>query len=85
MGSIDIIKAMSTVISSTVHKSQQHQEKNSWECGESNLGLLDEMLIEGILFFALFETTWNQSWDNFKVSGKKFDAASRLKSFLVGK
>ena len=42
MGSIDIIKPMSSVLSSALGKSQQHQEKNSWECRESNLGLLGE-------------------------------------------
>ena len=30
-GSIDIIKPLSTVLSSAVNKSQLHQEKNSWE------------------------------------------------------
>ena len=31
MGLIDIIKPMSTVLSSAINKSLQHQEKNSWE------------------------------------------------------
>ena len=40
MGSIDIIKLLplSTVPSSVVTKFQQHQEKDSWECRESNPG-----------------------------------------------
>ena len=36
MGSIDIVKPLSTA----VNISQQHKEKNSWECQESYLGLL---------------------------------------------
>ena len=40
MGSIDIVKPLSTVLSSAGYKSQQHQEKNYWECRESNLGPL---------------------------------------------
>ena len=40
MGSIDIIKPQSSVLSSAVNKSQQYQEKNSWECRKSNLGQL---------------------------------------------
>ena len=31
---------MSNVLSSAVNRSQQHQEENSWERLESNLGLL---------------------------------------------
>ena len=42
MGLIDIVKPLSTVLSSAVNNSQQHQEKNSWECQESNPGPLDE-------------------------------------------
>ena len=42
MDSIDIIKLLSTVLSSAIKESQQHQEKNSWECWESNPGLLGE-------------------------------------------
>ena len=42
MGSIDIIKPMSTVLSSAVNKSQQHQDKNSLERRELNLGPLGE-------------------------------------------
>ena len=42
MGSIDIIKPLPTVLSSGVNKSQQHQEKKSWERRESNLGPLGE-------------------------------------------
>ena len=42
MGSIDIIKPLPTVLSSAVNKSEQHQEKNSWERRESNLGPLGE-------------------------------------------
>ena len=37
MGSIHIIKTLSTVLSNAINKSQQHQEKNSWECRESIL------------------------------------------------
>ena len=39
---IDIIKPLSTVLSSSINKSQQHQEKNCWECRELNPGLLGE-------------------------------------------
>ena len=42
MGSIDIIKPLFNVLSSAVNKSQQQQEKNSWERRESNPGLLGE-------------------------------------------
>ena len=42
MGSIDIIKHLSTILSRVVSKSQQHQDKNSWESRESNLGQLVE-------------------------------------------
>ena len=42
MSSIDIMKPLSTVLSSAIIKSQQHQEKISKECRESNLGLLGE-------------------------------------------
>ena len=42
MGSIDIIKPLSTVLSSAVNKSREHQEKNSWERWESNPGLMGE-------------------------------------------
>ena len=37
---IDIIKPLSTVLSSAVNKSQQHQQKNSWERQELNPGLV---------------------------------------------
>ena len=40
MGSIDMIKPLSTVQSSAVNKSQQHQEKNYWKWQESIPGLL---------------------------------------------
>ena len=40
MGSIEIIKPLSIVQSSVVNKSQQRQEKTSWEWWESNPGLL---------------------------------------------
>ena len=42
MGSIDIIKPLSTVLSSAANKSQQHLEKNSWEHRELYLGLWGE-------------------------------------------
>ena len=42
MGSIDIIIPRSIVLGSAINKSQQHQEKNYWECRESNPGLLGE-------------------------------------------
>ena len=42
MGLIDIIKPLSSVLSSAVNKSQQHQEKKSWESLELNRGLLGE-------------------------------------------
>ena len=32
MGSVDIIEPLSTILSSAVNLTQQHQEKNSWEC-----------------------------------------------------
>ena len=37
MGSIDIFKHLSILLGSAVNKSQQNQEKNYWECQESNL------------------------------------------------
>ena len=40
MGSIDIINPLSTVLSSAFNNSQQHQEINSCECRESNMGPL---------------------------------------------
>ena len=40
MGLIDIIKPFSTLLSNALNKLQQHQEKKSWECQESNLGPL---------------------------------------------
>ena len=40
MGLIVIIKPLSTVLSSATYKSQQHLEKNSWKCRESNPGPL---------------------------------------------
>ena len=42
MVSIDIIKHLSTALSSAVNKPQQHQEINSWECRESSPGLVVE-------------------------------------------
>ena len=42
MGSIDIIKPLSNVLSSAINKSHEHQEKNTLECRELNLGLLGE-------------------------------------------
>ena len=42
MGSIDIIKPLSTVLISAINKSRQYKAKNSWECREWNLGLLGE-------------------------------------------
>ena len=40
MGSIDIFNPLSTVLSSAFNNSQQHQEINSCECRESNMGPL---------------------------------------------
>ena len=37
-----MIKPLSTVLSSAVNKSKQHQDKNSWEHRESNPGPLGE-------------------------------------------
>ena len=42
VGSIDIIKPVATVLSSTVYESYKKQDMNSWECGATNLGLLGE-------------------------------------------
>ena len=42
MGSIEIFKPLSIALTSAVNKSQQHQEKNSWECQELNPELLGE-------------------------------------------
>ena len=42
MDSIDIIKLLSTVLSSADNKSQQNQDKNNRECPESNPGLVGE-------------------------------------------
>ena len=39
MGLFDILKPLCSVRSIAVNKSQQHKEKNYWECRESNLGL----------------------------------------------
>ena len=39
---IDIIKHLSTILSSAVNKSLQREEKNSWGHQDSNPGLLDE-------------------------------------------
>ena len=36
MGSVDIFKPLSTIVRSAVNKSQQHQEKKSCECRETN-------------------------------------------------
>ena len=41
MGLVDIIKPLSTVLSSAVNKYKQNQDKKSWECRESNPVLLD--------------------------------------------
>ena len=41
MGTIGIIKPLSTVLSSAVNKSQQHKRTNSWEHRESSPVLLD--------------------------------------------
>ena len=40
MGSIEIIKPLSTALSNAINKSQQHQENNSWEHQESNPELI---------------------------------------------
>ena len=37
-----MINLLSPILSSTIHQSEQHQEKNSWECWELNPGLLGE-------------------------------------------
>ena len=42
MGLIGIFKPLSTVLSSAINESQQHQEENSWELRETNQGLLGE-------------------------------------------
>ena len=42
MGLSAIIKPLSAALSSSVNKSQQDHEKSSWECQESNPGLLGE-------------------------------------------
>ena len=42
MGLIDIIMLLSTIQSSVANKSQQHQEKISWERQELNPGLIGE-------------------------------------------
>ena len=44
MGSIDIIKCLSTVLSTAINKSQQHWKKNYWERGDSNPRLLGEKI-----------------------------------------
>ena len=44
MGFIDITKPLSTFLSSAFNKSQEHQEKNSWERKESNSELLASIL-----------------------------------------
>ena len=42
MALFDMIKPLSTVLSSAVSNSQQHQEKNYWDCWELNPGRLGE-------------------------------------------
>ena len=42
MGLINIIKPLSTALSSAIDKSKQHEKKNSWERQQSNLGPLGE-------------------------------------------
>ena len=42
MGSIDIIKLLSTVLSSAINKNQQYKAKKCWQCQESNPGLPGE-------------------------------------------
>ena len=51
MSLIDIIKPLSTVLSSVVNKSQQHQEKIYWESRELNPGLLGEKQYATSLLF----------------------------------
>ena len=67
MGSIDIFKALPTLLSSVVNKSEQHQEKNCGECQESNRRLLGEKQIcylcamqppEGGIFFVFVSIEW---------------------------
>ena len=66
MGSIDIIKPLSTVIISAINKSHQHQEKNYWEGWESNPGLLGKKQVCYLcaLFHGLFSQTFplNKFW-----------------------
>ena len=45
MALIEIIKPLSIVLSSAFNKSQQHQEKNSWDAQELNPGLLGEQQV----------------------------------------
>ena len=52
MGLADIIKPMSTVLSSGVKKSQQHLDKDSCERRELNPGLLGEKQICYMLYAA---------------------------------
>ena len=83
MGSIDIIKHLSTLLSCAVNKSQQHQEKNSWECWGSNPGLLGEK--QEFYLFAkqphklnrILALTWSFSFFGFQ-SQSAFDLFPRL-------
>ena len=45
MSLINNFKPLSIAQSSAANRSQQHQEKNSWKCQESNPGLLSEKLV----------------------------------------
>ena len=54
MGLIDIIKPLYTALSSAINKSQQHQEKNSWERQELLGGSENGIHFANKLKFALY-------------------------------
>ena len=57
MGTIVIIKTLSTALSSVVKKSQ-YQEKNSWEHRESNPGMLGQKQVRYLCAMQLHPGCW---------------------------
>ena len=74
MGLIDVIKLLSTVLSSANNKSQQHQDKNSWECRESNPGLLGE---KQVCYLCDMKPPSAQSFKLFKSSNNPLEENSK--------
>ena len=63
MGSIDIIKPLTSVLIIAINKSQQQPEKNYWECWELNPGQLGEKHVcyqlEIIVIFSALATNFS--------------------------